>query len=269
MNSIIKTAQGGTSPFDSIRSHRADGSEYWAGRELMKWLGYAKWENAEKAIKRAIISCTNQGHDITKHFPEVGKLSTQHNGKVLEIKDYELSRFGCYLVAQNADPEKEMVAMAQGYFAAKVREAEVIIPAQNDRLRELELEVQLERERNKRIDRQDSMLIMHGREVVLALNGQSDAIVREQVKVTEVINLSTGNTDVFLSADQLKTEVQRRTGQKLKSQKQFTDAIRKANRDDLLIPVTRQATSEYIHPDRLDEAIGVVYGRNRQKLIGE
>ncbi len=116
---------------------------------------------------------------------------------------------------------------------------------------------------------QDSMLTMHGREVVLLLAGKSDAIVREEIRVTEVIDLATNNTIVFLSADQLKAEVYKRSGQKLKTQKQFIDALHKAGRDDLLVPVTRPATAEYVIPDRLDEAIEIVFGKCRQKLIGE
>lgn len=265
MNSITLAASSGTSPFDSIRRYDENGIEWWSARDLQKMLGYKAWQMFENSIEQGLENLESAVGDTFTHA-SILEITLKHQ----KARDYKLSRIACYHIALACDSRgKPEVKTAKHYFAVKTREAEVVIPAQGNRLRELELELQLERERNKRIDRQDSMLIMHGREVVLALNGQSDAIVREQVKVTEVINLSTGSTDIFLSADQLKVEVQRRTGQKLKSQKQFTEALRKANRDDLLIPVTRQATSEYIHPDRLDEAIGVVYGRNRQKLIGE
>lgn len=264
ITSIIpnSTAQISDSPFDSIRHQDADG-EFWYARELSQLLGYPRWADAEDMIDRAKAACQNSGNSLIENFSGT---SRKTNGRPKQ--DYRLSRFACYLVAQNGDPRKQEIAQAQVYFAVKTREAEVVIPAQSDRLRELEIELKLEQERNKRIDRQDSMLIMHGREVVLALSGCADAIVREQVKVTEVINLNNGNTDVFLSAEQTKVEVRRRTGQKVKSLKSFTDEIRKAGRDDLLIAVTRPATSEYIHPDKLDEAIAIVYGKSRQGLIG-
>jgi phage regulator Rha-like protein len=201
---------------------------------------------------------------------EIGKLedgSTGRPGQFIYLNELQ-SNF-LMTLSKNTDAVVECKFNLSIAFDKAKSIIKTVIPAQNDRLRELETELQLERERNKRIDRQDSMLIMHGRDVVLALNGCSDAVVREQVKVTEVINLTTGSTDVFLSADQLKSEVQKRTGQKVKSQKAFTDALRKAGRDDLLIAVTRSATSEYVTPERLDEAIGIVYGKQRQKLIGE
>jgi DNA-damage-inducible protein D len=113
------------SPFDAIRGYRADGSEYWTARELMRWLGYAKWQNAQKAIERAIKSLENQGYISSEHLTGVSNDSRSNGLGVQEIKDFELSRLGCYTVAMNADPEKEMVALAQGYFAAKTREAEL------------------------------------------------------------------------------------------------------------------------------------------------
>jgi hypothetical protein len=258
-----------SSPFDAIRGYRADGSEYWTARELTKWLGYTNWRNGEKAIDRAIASCQNQGFDATENIVRTIKLSTRHRGAVVEIEDYELSRFACYLVAMNADPEKEMVAMAQGYFALQTRKAEVVIPVQNDRIRELELEVQVLQLRKDVTLMQDARLALHGFQTLLMLEGRPDAIVTIEVPVTEVVNFSENTTDRILSAEQLKAEVKKRTGQNLKSMKQFTDALRKAGRDDLMVPVTRAATSEYITPERLDEAIGIVYGKSRQGLIGQ
>jgi phage antirepressor YoqD-like protein len=113
-----------TSPFDAIRGYRADGSEYWTGRELTKWLEYKDWRNGEKAIKRAIVSCNNNHQNPKLHIVEVNKVVHRAGSGSIEINDYELSRFGCYLVAQNADPEKEMVAQAQGYFATQTHKAE-------------------------------------------------------------------------------------------------------------------------------------------------
>lgn len=145
----------------------------------------------------------------------------------------------------------------------------VVIPAQNQKLVEMQMELDILRMRTNLADRQDSMLQLHGKQVVLALAGCSDAIVREEVKVTEVINLSTGSTEVFLSAEQLKNEVMKRTGQKVKSQKQFIDELRKLGRDDLLVAVTRPVTAQYVKPVHLDEAIAIVYSSGQQTLLGQ
>lgn len=255
------------SPFDSIRRYRADGSEYWSARELMRLLGIKNWQKfLEGAIFEAIENLESFVDNVSNHSSSV-EMTLPSGQKGL---DYNFSRIGCYHVTLACDSRgKPNVKAARQYFVTKTREAEVLIPAQSERIVELQLELELERERNKRIDRQDSMLTIHGKQVVLALAGCSDAIVREEVKVTEVINLNTGSTEVFLSADQLKTEVLKRTGQKVKSLKQFADDLRKAGRDDLLIAVTRQATSEYVKPAHLDEAIAIVYGKYRQGLIGQ
>lgn len=112
------------SPFDAIRGYRADGSEFWTARELMKWLGYTRWEQGEIALNRAIKSIKNQGHDVTENVHEVLKLVSRPSRGNTEIRDYELSRFACYVIAMNSDPEKEIVALAQGYFAIQTYKQE-------------------------------------------------------------------------------------------------------------------------------------------------
>lgn len=134
----------------------------------------------------------------------------------------------------------------------------------------LRLKLALEQEKNKGKELDNTMLQLHGDRVVLALRGQSDVIVEKETIITEVLEPDTGTSVKILSADQLKKAVNERTGQKLKSMKQFTDALRENGRDDLLVPVKRMApVAEYVKPDKLDEAIRVVYGKNRQHLLGE
>lgn len=147
--------------------------------------------------------------------------------------------------------------------------AKQIIPVQNARIQEMQIEIELLKLRKDVTAMQDARLALHGFQTLLMLEGRPGAVVTIEVPVTEVVNFSENTTDRILSAEQLKSEVQKRTGQKLKSMKQFTDALRKAGRDDLMKPVTRAATSEYITPERLDEAIGIVYGKSRQGLIGQ
>lgn len=114
----------GTTPFDTIRRTRGDGSEYWSARELMPLLGYHKWERFEMAIERATVACKNSGAEPQDHFPGAGKKVPVGSSAVRAIADRHLSRYGAYLVAMNGDPRKSEIAAAQTYFAVKTREAE-------------------------------------------------------------------------------------------------------------------------------------------------
>ncbi len=111
--------------FEDIKRIRPDGSEYWAARELAPVLDYAKWENFYNVIKRAMIACENSGRSTLECFPEVRKTSPMPNGGVKDILDYELSRYACYLIVQNGDPRKEVIALGQTYFAIQTYRQEV------------------------------------------------------------------------------------------------------------------------------------------------
>ncbi len=117
--------------FDEI-THLIEGEdektqvEVWFARELQSVLGYARWENFVVAIGRAVDSCKSQEISVDDHFREVTKMIPLAKGAQREVKDYMLTRFACYLIAQNGDPKKEEVAFAQGYFALQTRRAELI-----------------------------------------------------------------------------------------------------------------------------------------------
>jgi len=103
-----------------------EGVECWSARELQKLLGYSKWENFEKAIEKAKESCKNANISVLLHFPDVRKTIEMPNNATKEVNDNLLTRYACYLIAQNGDPRKSEIAFAQTYFAVQTRRAEVI-----------------------------------------------------------------------------------------------------------------------------------------------
>ena len=103
-----------------------EGIECWSARELQYLLGYSKWENFEKVIKKAKEACKNAGGEIIYHFPDVRKTIPMPKGAEKEIDDILLTRYACYLIAQNGDSRKQEIAFAQNYFAAQTRRAELV-----------------------------------------------------------------------------------------------------------------------------------------------
>lgn len=120
----IKNYKGNV--FENNKHIDENGNEYWLARELMPLLEYTKWENFENVINKAIVSFRNSTDDDSFWLPEVRKPIKTGKGKEELIKDYKLSRYICYLIVQNADPKKKMVALGQTYFAVQTRKQELL-----------------------------------------------------------------------------------------------------------------------------------------------
>src|SRR3989338_6236439 len=111
--------------FEGIKKFDENGIEYWEARELLPLLGYEKWEKAEEVIGRAARACMNSGQNVDNHFHRTGKMVEIGSNTVREIRDYKLDRYACYLIAQNGDPNKSEISLAQTYFALQTRKQEV------------------------------------------------------------------------------------------------------------------------------------------------
>ena len=115
----------GNKSFEDLKKVNEHGAEYWSARELQPLLGYTQWRRFEDAIKRSVTSCKQSGNVPSHHFAGAGKPIEGGKGAVQVVNDYHLSRFACYLIAQNGDPRKPEIANAQKYFAIQARRQEI------------------------------------------------------------------------------------------------------------------------------------------------
>ncbi|MCL2176618.1 MAG: DNA damage-inducible protein D [Firmicutes bacterium] len=112
--------------FDNIKHLDEKGNEFWLARELQEVLQYSKWQNFERVIKQAMVSCRVSQQEVNDHFTDVSKTVSMPSGaKPKKIKDYKLTRYACYLITMNGDPRKEVIALGQTYFATKARQQEI------------------------------------------------------------------------------------------------------------------------------------------------
>lgn len=112
-------------PFETIKHLKDDVIEFWYARDLQKILEYESWDKFLNVINKAIIACNNSGHSASDHFSQMGKMVQVGSGANREILEYILSRYACYLIIQNADPSKEIIAKGQTYFAIQTRKQEL------------------------------------------------------------------------------------------------------------------------------------------------
>lgn len=115
----------GIKSFEDLKKVNEHGAEYWSARDIQPLLGYTQWRRFEDAIKRAVTSCKQSGNKPAYHFADAGKPIEGGKGAVQVVTDYHLSRFACYLIAQNGDPRKPEIANAQKYFAIQARRQEI------------------------------------------------------------------------------------------------------------------------------------------------
>ena len=116
-----------TNTFEEQLHFTENGVEFWFARDLQHLLGYEKWDNFQNVINKAKVACKISGYEDSDHFADVGKMVSIGSRAQKEIEDLMLTRFACYLIAQNGDPRKEQIAFAQTYFALQTRKLEIIV----------------------------------------------------------------------------------------------------------------------------------------------
>jgi DNA-damage-inducible protein D len=112
--------------FEELVQNDLEGGEFWFARDLQGLLGYAKWDNFAKVVDKAKTACKTSGYEVSDHFLDVGKMIDLGKGATRQIDDVALTRYACYLIAQNGDSSKEAIAFAQTYFAVQTRKQELI-----------------------------------------------------------------------------------------------------------------------------------------------
>ena len=122
MNNIARYSE---QTFEGIKHIDEYGQEYWLARELQKVLEYKEWRNFEHSIFKAVDACKNSGFEVESNFVDVTTFTKMSNGRMRKIGNYALSRYACYLIVMNGDPEKDIIAAAQTYFAVKTRQQEL------------------------------------------------------------------------------------------------------------------------------------------------
>ena len=121
----MKKTEKNNKTFEDIKHIDENGVEFWYARELMHVLQYSNWQNFEKIINKAKISCENSNINVIDHFTDINKMVQIGSGATRKQLDYELTRYACYLIAQNGDSRKKVIALAQTYFAVQTRKQEI------------------------------------------------------------------------------------------------------------------------------------------------
>lgn len=201
-----------TETFEGHAQQTEGGVEYWLARDVQHLLGYTKWENFLNVVNKAKTACEVSGHDIGNHFPDVRKMVDLGSGSQRDIDDIMLTRYACYLIAQNGDPRKPEIAFAQTYFAVQTRKAELI----EQRL--LEAEREQARRKLSATEKELSLVIYEqtggNQDFALirskgdqALFGKSTQAMKAQWKVPESRPLADFAPTILLKAKDFATEI--------------------------------------------------------------
>ncbi|VFU10485.1 DNA damage-inducible protein D [Methylocella tundrae] len=201
-----------TETFEGHAQQTESGVEYWLARDLQFLLGYSKWDNFQNVVTKAKTACDVSGHDVRDHFADVGKMVELGSNARREIDDILLTRFACYLIAQNGDPAKPEIAFAQAYFAIQTRRAELI----EQRL--LEVERIAARKKLSETEKELSIVIYEqtggNQDFALirskgdqALFGRSTQAMKAQWKVPDARPLADFAPTIILKAKDFATEI--------------------------------------------------------------
>jgi hypothetical protein len=260
-----------TSPFDGIRRTDDSCNEYWLARELMPLLGYTNWRQFNEAITRAIASCNAVGTAPKSHFYPSLNVVKRAQGGGNSQQDYQLTRYACYLVAMNGDPRKAEVAAAQTYFAIKTREAETVIPVASDRIRELQLELEIVREQNKGRELDSTLLTLHGAPVTLALRGVAGAIVEVEKPTIEVISISNNISFKGQTLTQIVDYLKKKHGiRNFKTGADLKRFLEREGKEGLIAQTPRSVLQDYVPTENQNEVYqAIMDGLDRQLLMGE
>ncbi len=272
-NNLAEQSTAATSPFDAIRRFNEQGDEYWLARDLMKLLGYSKWQRFQDAIERAKVSLQNSEGNPSKHFIH---LPGAASGKGRFGDNYKLSRYAAYLTTLNGDPRKPEIAQAQAYFVVKTREAETVIPKQVDELEFLRLQVRIAeaqansmRDQRHVLESSAAIVSIHGPGMLALIQGRPEAVVRETETQFEsvVMNEDGRQLAVFRgkSLAQLGKEL------KFKSGKEFEKWLESCGHDHLIAKAMRPVACDYIPAESVDTIRELWANRrgDRQLLLGE
>jgi hypothetical protein len=221
-----------------------NGKEYWLARELMKVMGYLKWERFNGAVETGKENIELAGDMVSDHFfPLVGKSQGR------DSQDYKLSRYAAYHTALACDGRKTEVALAKKYFVVKTRQAEVLVPQQSERIKELEMQLEIVRTQKYLLDKSESIVIMHGAPMLALIKGIPDSVVEIKEKVTETI-VTRGNSNVSFEG-QSTAEVAKRYG--FKTGKELEQWLASQGREDLICQGMRAVQAAYIPTENLGE----------------